>query len=88
MSQIIEYGIVAAGLECQICLEEFEQKNVAVSHHITHLFHKACLQQWTNGKRHPTCPCCRIHIIQPGHILPGGNMNRRLLPVSPNYHPT
>lgn len=67
MSVINEYGIIAHGVVCPICITEFDKEEIVVSHDLTHLFHKACLEQWTVNKAAPQCPCCRA-ILPPGQI--------------------
>jgi hypothetical protein len=52
---------VQGGLECAICLAEFQAgEHGVVSLKCGHVFHRECLQPWFQA--HHTCPICRADI--------------------------
>mmetsp|Transcript_144888 Transcript_144888/g.255396 ORF Transcript_144888/g.255396 Transcript_144888/m.255396 type:complete len:198 (+) Transcript_144888:95-688(+) len=46
------------GVECGICLAEFERGELLRQLPCGHRYHEPCLRQWF--KRQPTCPTCRF----------------------------
>ena len=48
--------------ECSICLEEIEENDdIKKLINCDHIFHKSCIDTWSNNNN--TCPLCRKHII-------------------------
>ena len=48
--------------ECSICLEEIEENDdIKKLMNCNHVFHKSCIDTWSNNNN--TCPLCRKHII-------------------------
>lgn len=48
--------------ECSICLEPIdENEEVKKLINCNHIFHKSCIDTWSNNNN--TCPLCRKHII-------------------------
>lgn len=56
----IQEDIVNENLECIICLDEITNKNECIQLECNHIFHKSCIEQWT--QRQCNCPICRKNI--------------------------
>lgn len=55
---------VSEGLQCSVCLENFEIFESLCRLQCHHSFHRQCLQSWV--RRNPSCPMCRQE-VQPTH---------------------
>lgn len=56
----IQEVIVNEDLECIICLDEITNKEEYIQLECNHIFHKLCIEQWT--QRQHNCPICRKNI--------------------------
>ena len=55
--------------QCNICLEDFKEKERLVQLHCNaeHIFHPVCIKEWMRRRQHPGCPLCRTPIDLPDH---------------------
>ncbi|VVB02141.1 unnamed protein product [Arabis nemorensis] len=91
-SEVKERRIGKGGVECAVCLSEFEDdETLRLMPSCCHVFHSDCVSAWLSD--HSTCPLCRVDLaFQPhegsdpdpdsteGHLLDGmtwTNRNRR-----------
>jgi hypothetical protein len=53
-----QYGVtIDVQLECTICQCKYVEHEQTIVLPCAHIFHKNCIETWTNEKR--TCPVCR-----------------------------
>ena len=49
---------------CRICTEEYVPGARLRQLPCHHIFHRDCIDEWI-GKRHATCPVCRMNLLEP-----------------------
>ncbi|KAJ7546627.1 hypothetical protein O6H91_08G047600 [Diphasiastrum complanatum] len=59
---IYKRGLMTKGVECAVCLSEFEEKEGGrLLPKCNHVFHIECIGTWF--KSHSTCPLCRLSVL-------------------------
>ncbi|VYS62079.1 unnamed protein product [Arabidopsis thaliana] len=74
-SEVKELKIGKGGVECAICLSEFEdQETLRWMPPCSHTFHANCIDEWLSSWS--TCPVCRANLsLKPGESYPYLNMD-------------
>lgn len=65
-SEVKEQKIGKGGVECMVCLCEFQDDDtLSLMPNCYHVYHAGCISVWLSD--HSTCPLCRVDlVIQPG----------------------
>ncbi|KFK36403.1 hypothetical protein AALP_AA4G119700 [Arabis alpina] len=78
-SEVKERRIGKGGVECAVCLCEFEDaETLRLMPNCCHVFHSDCVSAWLFG--HSTCPLCRVDLgYQPGEVADPDSTDGHLL---------
>lgn len=81
-SEVKERRIGKGGVECAVCLCEFEDdETLRLMPNCCHVFHADCVSVWL--RNHSTCPLCRVDLVfQPGEgsgMVPDPDPERRVV---------